>query len=284
MQFDVHAMQPMDRYELLLGTVLPRPIAIVTTLSADGVLNAAPYSLFNVVSHDPPVVMIAVLQHPERRLKDTAANIFATREFVVNLVPRSMAEAMNITNIDAPPGKNELTLAGLDAIPSTSVKPPRIATSPVAFECRMLTSLSFNSDQAVIFGEVITAIVSEHLVLDAARGIVDTPKLDLFGAMHAALVSRWCARHGSNGWNKGKCSSVEVRSGSSTASPALSRRGRKTPHSGHGRGSPPGHQAAAPQRSAIFAPCLPRAASRRPGRSRKARLLLVERAVEHRNP
>src|ERR1044071_655774 len=100
MQFDFTTMKPMDRYELLLGTVVPRPITIVTTLSADGALNAAPYSLFNVVSHDPPVVMIAVLPHAERRLKDTAANVFATREFVVNLVPRSLAEAMNITNLD----------------------------------------------------------------------------------------------------------------------------------------------------------------------------------------
>ncbi|MBR0797638.1 flavin reductase family protein [Bradyrhizobium jicamae] len=188
MQFDFQAMKPMDRYELLLGTVLPRPITIVTTLSADGALNAAPYSLFNVVSHDPPVIMIAVLPHPERRLKDTAANVFATREFVVNLVPRSLAEAMNITNVDAPPGTNELALAKLESTRSTSVRPPRIAKSPVAFECRLLTSLSFNSDQAVLFGEVVTAFVSDDLVLDAAHGVIDAPKLNLFGAMHAA---RW---------------------------------------------------------------------------------------------
>ncbi|MGY3447116.1 flavin reductase family protein [Bradyrhizobium sp. USDA 4473] len=188
MQFDFQAMKPMDRYELLLGTVLPRPITIVTTLSTDGALNAAPYSLFNVVSHDPPVIMIAVLPHPERRLKDTAANVFATREFVVNLVPRSLAKAMNITNVDAPPGTNELALAKLESTRSTSVKPPRIAKSPVAFECRLSTSLSFNSDQAVLFGEVVTAFVSDDLVLDAAHGVIDAPKLDLFGAMHAA---RW---------------------------------------------------------------------------------------------
>ena len=188
MKFDFHTMQPMDRYELLLGTILPRPITIVTTLSADGALNAAPYSLFNVVSHDPPVVMIAVLPHPDGRLKDTAANIFATRDFVVNLVPRAMAEAMNITNIDAPQGTNELALAGLKTAASSSIKPPRIASSPVAFECRMLNALSFNSHQAVIFGEVVTGFVSDEFVLDAGHGIVDTPKLALFGAMHAA---RW---------------------------------------------------------------------------------------------
>jgi flavin reductase (DIM6/NTAB) family NADH-FMN oxidoreductase RutF len=188
MQFDFQSMMPADRYELLLGTILPRPITIVTTLSPGGTLNAAPYSLFNVVSHDPPVVMIAVLPHPDGRLKDTAANILATGEFVVNLVPRSMAEAMNITNIDAPQGTNELALANLEAVPSTSIKPPRIESSPVAFECRFFTSLSFNLHQALIFGRIVTGFVRDDLVIDGSRGIVDTPKLDLFGAMHAA---RW---------------------------------------------------------------------------------------------
>ena len=191
MQFDFQSMKPGDRYELLLGAILPRPITIVTTLSAEGALNAAPYSLFNVVSHDPPVIMLAVLPHPEGRLKDTAANIFATREFVVNLVPRSMAEAMNVTNIDAPAGINELALAGLRTAPSGAVKPPKIAGSPVAFECRLLNAVSFSAHQAIIFGEVLTAFVSDDVVVDAARGVIDTPALDLFGAMHAA---RWyCA-------------------------------------------------------------------------------------------
>ena len=99
-----------------------------------------------------------------------------------------MAEAMNITNVDAPAETNELELAALEATPSISVKPPRILGSPVAFECRLLTTLSFNSDQAVIFGEVITAFVADDLVLDADHGVVDAPRLDLFGAMHAA---RW---------------------------------------------------------------------------------------------
>lgn len=188
MQFDFATMKPMDRYELLLGAIVPRPITIVTTFSAAGALNAAPYSLFNVVGHDPPVIMIAVLPHPEGRLKDTAENIFATREFVVNLVPQSMAEAMNITCIDAPVGRNELELVNLATAPSAKVKPPRIAQSPVAFECCLLTSLSFGPNQAVIFGEVVSAYAADDVVLDAARGVVDTPKLDLFGAMHAA---RW---------------------------------------------------------------------------------------------
>jgi flavin reductase (DIM6/NTAB) family NADH-FMN oxidoreductase RutF len=98
------------------------------------------------------------------RFEDTASNIHATREFVANLVPRPMAEAMNITNIDAPEGTSERALAGLQIAPSATVKPPRLADSPVAFECRLLTALSFNPHQAVMFGEVVAAFVSDDLV------------------------------------------------------------------------------------------------------------------------
>ena len=89
MHFDLEKMAAMDRYELLLGTVVPRPIAIVTTVANDGMTNAAPYSLFNIMGHDPAVVMISVLAHPEQRFKDTANNILATKEYVLNLVSES---------------------------------------------------------------------------------------------------------------------------------------------------------------------------------------------------
>jgi flavin reductase (DIM6/NTAB) family NADH-FMN oxidoreductase RutF len=131
MQFDIDKMAAMDRYELLLGTVVPRPIALVTTISGDGTINAAPYSLFNV-GHDPAVAIISVLAHPDGRLKDTANNILATKEFVINLVSEPLAEAMNITCVDAPPGTNELELAELKTAPSIKVKPPRVSESPVA--------------------------------------------------------------------------------------------------------------------------------------------------------
>jgi flavin reductase (DIM6/NTAB) family NADH-FMN oxidoreductase RutF len=128
MQFDIDKMAAMDRYELLLGTIVPRPIALVTTVSGDGTINAAPYSLFNVMGHDPAVAMISVLAHPDGRLKDTANNILATKEFVINLVSEPLAEAKTA--------------------PSIKVKPPRVNESPVAYECRLLTSLSFGPNQA----------------------------------------------------------------------------------------------------------------------------------------
>lgn len=191
MQFDIDRMAATDRYELLLGTIVPRPIALITTISSDGAINAAPYSLFNVMGHDPAVAMISVLAHPEQRLKDTASNILATKEFVLNLVSESIAEAMNITCIDAPPGTNELELAKLETTSSVKVKPPRVSESPVAFECRFLTALSFGPNQAIIAGQIVHAYVEDRFVLDRARGLVDTPQLKLIGSMHGAT---WYAR------------------------------------------------------------------------------------------
>ncbi len=191
MQFDLTQMAAADRYELLLGTLVPRPIAIVTSLASDGAINAAPYSLFNIVGHDPPMALISVLAHPERRLKDTASNILSTKEFVINLVSEELAEAMNVCCIDAPSGTGELELAKLTTAESVKVRPPRIAASPAAYECRFVTSLAFGSNQAVLFGEIVCGHVADRFVLDPKRGLVDTPQLKLIGAMHGA---KWYAR------------------------------------------------------------------------------------------
>ena len=129
MQFDFTTMKPMDRYEFLLGTVLPRPITIVTTLSGAGALNAAPYSLFNVVGHDPPVIMIAVLPHPEGRLERILPTTFSSRAKFVREPRRRnrWAEAMNITCIDSAGRGMNLNSWGLETTPSVTIKPPRIA-------------------------------------------------------------------------------------------------------------------------------------------------------------
>ena len=143
------------------------------------------------MGHDPAVAVISVLGHPDGRLKDTANNILETKEFVINLVSEPVAEAMNITCIDAPPGTNELELAKLRIEPSVKVKPPRVSESPVAFECRFLTSLSFGPNQAIIVGQIVHAYVEDRLVRDSARGLVDTPELKLVGGMHGA---KWYAK------------------------------------------------------------------------------------------
>jgi flavin reductase (DIM6/NTAB) family NADH-FMN oxidoreductase RutF len=164
---------------------------LITTLNPDGTVNTAPYSLFNVLSHDPPIVAVSVLPHPDRRLKDTGQNILANGEFVINLVSEQIAEAMNLTCIDAPPGIEEHKLARLETLACSEVRPPRISQSPGALECRLLTSLAFGPNQAIVIGQVAAAHVADGCVIDAAKCMVDTPRLRLIGGMHGA---KWYSR------------------------------------------------------------------------------------------
>ena len=129
-------LEPRQRYKLLCGLVVPRPIALVTTLSPEGVVNAAPFSFFNVFSENPALIVLGLQHNPDGSPKDTTRNIHVTGEFVVNLVDEAIAEAMNLTSIDFPPGESEPVVAGLGLAVSTLVKPPRLADAPAAFECR----------------------------------------------------------------------------------------------------------------------------------------------------
>src|SRR5262249_97192 len=149
-------------------------------------VNAAPYSLFNVFSHDPPIVGFSVLSNPHGGMKDTGRNVLATGEFVLNLVSEDIAESMNLSCIHPPPHTTEIELAPLEALPSTNVAPPRLKTSPVAIGCRFVASLTFGPNQLIVFGRAEQVHVPDELVVDAANGVVDTPRLKLIGAMHAA--------------------------------------------------------------------------------------------------
>ncbi|WID98967.1 flavin reductase family protein [Bosea vestrisii] len=183
MFFDIGALPPQDRYKIMTATIVPRPIAWITTLSRDGVLNAAPFSFFNMMGNDPPTVAIGIMPRAGL-LKDTAANILETGEFVVNLVAETDASAMNTTCIDAPPEVDELALAELEAAPSRFVAPPRIETARVAFECQALTSLVTGPLQTIVIGRVLCAHVEDRFVLDAERCHIDTPSLELIARMH----------------------------------------------------------------------------------------------------
>ncbi len=179
MRFDLEEVGTQNAYKLLAATVMPRPIAWVVTQDAEGRINAAPFSFFNVMGSAPPTVAIGLLADPERGFKDTARNILDTGEFVVNLVPERLVRAMNVTAIDAPRGVEELSLAGLATEPSARVRPPRIAESPVAFECVSLSSVETGPFQVVVIGHVLTVHIADDCVLDAERAHIDTPKLDL---------------------------------------------------------------------------------------------------------
>jgi flavin reductase (DIM6/NTAB) family NADH-FMN oxidoreductase RutF len=186
MLFDFTKLSHKDCYKLLVSTVVPRPIAWVVTESASGLLNAAPYSFFNVLSGEPPLVAIGIGGRAPGDQKDTGNNIRHTGEFVVNLVNYASAEAMNITAIDFPPDVSEITEAGLHTLPSVKVKPPRIAESPVAMECERMMTLEISTERALVLGRVVAMHIADEAVMDADRCYIDTPKLDLIGRMHGA--------------------------------------------------------------------------------------------------
>lgn len=188
MEFNLQSLEPRERYKLLIGIVVPRPIALVTTRGADGRLNAAPFSFFNVMSHDPPVVVLGIEQRPNASPKDTVRNIRETREFVVNIVDETIAEAMNICAIDFPEGTDELAEAGLTTAPATTVTVPRIAESPANLECRLLQELRIGGSDArsIIVGEVHHVRIRDDVV-DGARRI-DQDRLQAVGRIAASYV------------------------------------------------------------------------------------------------
>ena len=191
MLFEFDKTADANIYKLLVSTVVPRPIALVTTQDIDGTVNAAPFSFFNAVSGNPPIVAIGIGGRAPGDVKDTGGNIRRTGEFVVNLVSNALATRMNITAIDFGKAVNELAEADLNIAPSSRVKPPRIAESPVSFECQRLVIVEVGVDRAVILGKVVAIHVADEFVLDKDKCYIDTPKLDLIGRMHG---TGWYAR------------------------------------------------------------------------------------------
>lgn len=198
MYFDLDSLTEKSRYKLLVATVVPRPIALVVSQDQDGRLNAAPFSWFNVVSSEPPIVVLGIAARlPEARRygaseeKDTLANIRATGEFVINLVSEEIAAKANIAEGDYGSAIDELRKAKLTPLPSVKVRPPRIAESPVSLECRTFEIVPLSETSAVVLGRVFAMHIADDCMLDAERHYVDTPKLDLVGRMHAA---GWYAR------------------------------------------------------------------------------------------
>jgi len=178
MEFDFTTLPPKDRYRLLIGSVVPRPIALVTTRDERGVPNAAPFSFFNCFSHDPPIVALGMELRAEGGLKDTVRIIRATREFVVNLVDEAIAERMNICAVDFPEGINELSEAGLTAVPSSVVKPPRIKESPVNMECKLIEELRFGEGgkRSIVLGEVLRFHIHDDVLMPSGRIDLDAMK------------------------------------------------------------------------------------------------------------
>jgi flavin reductase (DIM6/NTAB) family NADH-FMN oxidoreductase RutF len=168
-------------YQILASLVTPRPIALVTTASPDGQVNAAPFSFFNLLGANPPICAFAPGNRDDGMPKDTALNIRAMHEFVVNLVDETIAEKMNLCAASLPYGENELAHAGLTATPSSVVKPPRIAESPASLECLEWGTLQIGGNRVVI--GLIKRLHLHDELFDAEKKRVRTEKLFTIGRM-----------------------------------------------------------------------------------------------------
>jgi len=186
---DLSSLVATDRYKILSGIVVPRPIALVTTVNADGLVNAAPYSFFNVFSEDPPLVVLGLQHHADGRFKDTTRNIHTTGEFVVNLCDEAMAQAMNETAVDFPSDISETETVGMATCPSIDVKVPRLAEAPFSFECVRHASLAFGPGRELLVGRPVRVHARAGL-LDTDRMYIDYEQYQPVGRLFGELYAR----------------------------------------------------------------------------------------------
>ena len=173
-----------DCYKLMIGSIVPRPIAFVSTLSADGVRNLAPFSFYTGITASPPTICFAPGRRGGGGRKDTLANVEATGEFVVNVVTEAIAEPMNDTATDFPPGIDEFEVVGLTPEASQIVKPPRVAESPINMECKLYDVIHINREQpgggSLVIGEIVLFHVDDALV---KNGRIDIPEIKPLGRL-----------------------------------------------------------------------------------------------------
>ncbi len=167
MEIDFSALTEYERYKLMSSLIVPRPIALGTTLGADGVVNAAPFSMFNMLGEEPPIVLLSINKRDDGCVKDTARNILAFGEYVVHLVDEAIAEQMHHCGEALPPDVSEVDRVGFTTKPSNRVRPPRIVKSPVALECTLWEKLETPS-RHIFIGQVHWMHARDDLV-DTSR-------------------------------------------------------------------------------------------------------------------
>jgi flavin reductase (DIM6/NTAB) family NADH-FMN oxidoreductase RutF len=181
-------LPPLERYKLLIGLVIPRPIAWVSTLSENGVANCAPFSFFNVISEDPPLCILSFNWRSDGEVKHTLKNIRRTGEFVVNLADEAAANAMHLTGTELPEAESEFAKFGLTPVPAKLVKHPRIAEAAASFECRVERRIEFGPEREMVVGEI--------LLIHARDGIIDpvTKRIseDLYRPVGRLFAERYC--------------------------------------------------------------------------------------------
>ncbi len=179
-----------DIYKLLIGSIVPRPIAFVSTVDAAGNRNLAPFSFFNGVCSNPPIVLFSIVTRSDGRRKDTLQNVEATKEFVINIVSEGIAKEMNSCSADFPPSVDEFQVSGLTPVPSEIVRPPRVKESLIQMECKLVNIIHFGTGPGsgyTVFGEVVRFHIADEL-FDNYR--IDPDKLDAIGRMGGPTYTR----------------------------------------------------------------------------------------------
>ena len=188
MDLELARLPAPERYKLLIGLVIPRPIAWVSTWSANGVANCAPFSFFNVISEEPPLCILSFNRRSDGSMKHTLKNIRRSGEFVVNLADEGTANAMHASGDEIPESESEFARSGLTPVPATMVKHPRIGEAAASLECRVERRIEFGPEREMVVGEI--------LLIHAREGIVD-PKTkriseERYRPVGRLFASRYC--------------------------------------------------------------------------------------------
>jgi flavin reductase (DIM6/NTAB) family NADH-FMN oxidoreductase RutF len=190
MKLTLSELSAGQRYHVLSSLVVPRPIAWVTTLNEDGQVNAAPFSYFQLMGENPPLVVLGIGRRPDGSAKDSFRNIRRTREFVINMVTEENAEAMNQSATPFPPDVSEVAALGLETEPSAVVKPPRLAIAPAQLEARELQTLLIGGNQ-VVMGEVLVAHIRDEFIERESLKVL-TEKMGMIGRMQGGQEGGYC--------------------------------------------------------------------------------------------
>ena len=185
MEIDASVSPWNSVYKIMIGSILPRPIGWISTIDSEGNANLAPYSFFSAVCANPPTVLFCPsIRAVDRAHKDTLRNVTETGEFVVNIVTRSLAEAMNISSTEYPPEVDEFVAAGLTPAPSAAVRPPRVGESPIHFECRLDRVVEIGREPgggSIVIGRVVHLHVDEAVLIGVDK--INLNRLDPIGRL-----------------------------------------------------------------------------------------------------
>jgi flavin reductase (DIM6/NTAB) family NADH-FMN oxidoreductase RutF len=194
LRFDPAEHRPQNIYKMMIGCVVPRPIAFVSSIDAEGIYNLAPFSFFSAVCSKPPTILFCPsVRATTGKSKDTLRNVLATKEFVVNIVSEEIAAEMNQTSAEVGPEVDEFILSGLTPLASESVRAPRVAESAVQMECRLREVITISAEPgggSIVIGEVLRFHVREDLFENYR---IDPEKLNAIGRMGGPT---YCRTHG----------------------------------------------------------------------------------------